>query len=342
MPDTVLTAAIGIGEAVLPVAADPGPGPVFIDSECMIVVSRGVTSILVQRAAYGTSLAAHAVGTAVVDAQPAFVGSNTGLVLSGGITSTPTELNYLHNSSPGVSVASKALVLGANKNTDVLALPVGGLAIGAGAGTAVTPTAAELNVLHSAGVTNQDLIDLHATVNGAPFYGLSGFLAETIPRQLCPEANSVIATTGQIFNQLIYILGGTSVTSITFWSATTGANIPTHYAFGLYSYSATAPSLIGSTADQTTTAWAGNTKLTLALTGGPFVIATSGLYYVAVGIVATTVPTLKGMPVRLDGTLGAGAPILAGINATGYTTGAMPGTIGATTAGLTSVWAGLS
>lgn len=343
MPDTVLTATIGVGEGVLPVAADPGPGPVFVDSEAMLVLSRGSTSILVSRGAYGTVAAGHASGAAVVDATAAFVGTNTGLVLSGGITATPTELNYLHNSVPGTSVASKAAVLGTTKNLDILGLPVGGLKIGAsGAEVATTMTAAELNALHNSGITNQDLIDLHATVNGAPFYGMTGFRAETFPRQMCPETNSVIATTGQIYVHLIYIPGGTSVTNVTFWSATSAASIPTAYAFGLYNYSATAPTLIGSSADQTTTAWGANTMKTLALTGGPFTITTSGLYYVAIGVVATTVPTLKGMAIRLDGTLNAAAPILAGINATAYVSGATPGTIGATTAGLTSVWAGLS
>jgi hypothetical protein len=53
--------------------------------------------------------------------------------------------------TPGTTTASKALVVGANKNLDVLALPVSGLKIGAGAGTAVDATAAELNLLSGAG-----------------------------------------------------------------------------------------------------------------------------------------------------------------------------------------------
>jgi hypothetical protein len=342
MPDTVLTATIGIGECVLPVAADPGPGPLFIDSEAMLVVSRGITSILVTRAAFGTTVAGHAVGAAVVDAAPAFVGTNTGLVLSGGITSTPTEINYLHGVTPGVAPVSKVAILGANKNLDTLVLPVGGLMIGPTAGTSVTPTAAELNTLHSSGITNQDLINAHAAIPGAPLYGLTGFKAETIPRQLCPEANVAALATTQIFNQLIYIPGGTIVTSVTFWSATQAASAPTHYAFGLYNYSASAPTLIGTTADQTSTAWAANTMLTLPLTGGPFTITTSGLYYVAIGMTATTAVSLKGMAVRTDGTLNAGAPIMAGINATSNPAGVLPGTLGAITPGLNSVWCGLS
>lgn len=195
-------------------------------------------------------------------------------------------------------------------------------------------------VPHSAGAT------VTAVGNANPAealasYGLSGYLAETVPRQLCPEANTVIATTGQVFNQLIWIPAGTVVTNISFWSATTAAGTPTHYAFGLYSYSATAPALLGSTADQTSTAWAANTLLKLALTA-PYTVTKSGLFYVAISVVATTVPTLKGMAGRTDGTLAGAAPIVAGINATAYTTGTLPATIGATTQGLNSVWCGLS
>lgn len=50
--------------------------------------------------------------------------------------------------APGTATANTTVVLGANKNLDVLALPVGGLAIGSGAGTATTVTAAEVNTLH--------------------------------------------------------------------------------------------------------------------------------------------------------------------------------------------------
>lgn len=64
-----------------------------------------------------------------------------------GVTATAAELNLVDGSVAGTTVASKALVVGANKETDVLALPVSGLKIGAGAGTAVDRTAAELNLL---------------------------------------------------------------------------------------------------------------------------------------------------------------------------------------------------
>lgn len=64
-------------------------------------------------------------------------------------TASAAELNLINGSVAGTAVASKALVLGANKNVDVLA--VADLKLGAGAGTSVTATAAELNKLASAG-----------------------------------------------------------------------------------------------------------------------------------------------------------------------------------------------
>src|ERR1051325_1466019 len=73
--------------------------------------------------------------------------SEIGTFADVGITSSADELNLLDGSVAGTAVASKAAVLGTNKNLDTLVLPVSGLKIGSGAGTAVTPTAAELNVL---------------------------------------------------------------------------------------------------------------------------------------------------------------------------------------------------
>lgn len=101
------------------------------------------------------SLRGAAKGAVAIDTTNGDIYQNTGTALVpvwankaiAGLTSAPTELNLLDGSVAGTSVASKALVLGANKNTDVLALPVSGLKVGAGAGTAVTSSAAELNIL---------------------------------------------------------------------------------------------------------------------------------------------------------------------------------------------------
>lgn len=62
-----------------------------------------------------------------------------------GLTASAAELNFNDTAVAGTAVASKTLVLGADKNVDTLAIADSGLKLGAGAGTAVTATAAKLN-----------------------------------------------------------------------------------------------------------------------------------------------------------------------------------------------------
>jgi len=76
------------------------------------------------------------------------------------VTSTAAELNLLDGSIAGTAVASKALALGADKNVDVLAVADGGLSLGAGAGTAITSTAAELNILDGVTATAAEINSL--------------------------------------------------------------------------------------------------------------------------------------------------------------------------------------
>lgn len=61
------------------------------------------------------------------------------------ITATAAELNVNTGVVAGTATASKAAVLGANKNLDVLA--IADLKLGAGAGTSIVPTAAQINLL---------------------------------------------------------------------------------------------------------------------------------------------------------------------------------------------------
>lgn len=62
-----------------------------------------------------------------------------------GLDASAAELDTLDGVVAGTVTASKAVVVGANKNVDVLA--VLDLKLGAGAGTSMTSTAAELNLL---------------------------------------------------------------------------------------------------------------------------------------------------------------------------------------------------
>lgn len=98
----------------------------------------------------GTVLAGKAVVTTTDKHIDTLVISDGGLKLGAGagtaVTSTAAELNLLDTSVAGTSVASKALALGAYKNTDILGLPVSGLKIGvAGSETVVSVNANDLN-----------------------------------------------------------------------------------------------------------------------------------------------------------------------------------------------------
>lgn len=134
------------GSLVLPTVA----GTVEASKLVLVGANKQVDTIAVADlklgAGAGTSVTATATEINTLSGITANVGE---LNLLTGVTATTAEINMLGNSVAGTSVASRALVLGANKNTDVLALPVSGLKIGVGAGTAVSASAAEINTLTS-------------------------------------------------------------------------------------------------------------------------------------------------------------------------------------------------
>ena len=85
------------------------------------------------------------------------------------VTATAAEINVLGSVSAGTASASKAAVLGTNRNLDRLTLPVGGLRIGTSSGTAVTADAAELNLLDGVTATYQHLNALNNVPASATF-----------------------------------------------------------------------------------------------------------------------------------------------------------------------------
>lgn len=178
-------------------------------------------------------------------------------------------------------------------------------------------------------------------VPARPNLGITGTLAETMPRETCPEVNTAAPTaSGTLFLQAIYLTAGQLVSNITMSTATTAAGTPTHYWFALYS-GGTSPALLASSADQTSTAWAATTVKTLAM-ATPYRVPTSGLYYVGIAMVATTVVTLKGGTARTGGQLASTAPIISGASTTGITT-ALPNPAAAITANsLLSIYAAVS
>lgn len=170
-----------------------------------------------------------------------------------------------------------------------------------------------------------------------PNLGATGVLAETIPRELCPEVNTTVAASGTLFLQAIYLKAGTLVSNISMCSATTAAGTPTNYFFALYSSSR---ALLAQSANQTTTAWAANTYKTLAMTT-PYRVPTSGIYYIGFMMTATTVATLKGGTAKTGGQLAATAPALNGASSTGLTT-TLPDPAAAITGGTASIYAAVS
>lgn len=187
----------------------------------------------------------------------------------------------------------------------------------------------------------------HRDVQGAPYsytvparpnLGITGTLAETMPRETCPEANTVAPTaSGTLFMQAVYLAAGQLVSNITISSATTAAGTPTNYFFALYD---TNRALKAVSANQTTTAWAANTVKTLAMTT-PYRVPTSGLYYIGFMMTATTIITTKGGTAKTGGQLASTVPILHGASSTGLTT-AMPDPAAAITGGLVTMYAAVT
>jgi hypothetical protein len=106
------------------------------------------------------------------------------------------------------------------------------------------------------------------------------------------DAGSVALTTQVMTSVPLYLAAGDIVTNLSFVSGATAAGTPTNWWFALYDTSAT-PALIAQSADQTSTAWGTFTVKTLALSSA-YTVPKTGVYWAAIHVKATTVPTLLG------------------------------------------------
>lgn len=139
--------------------------------------------------------------------------------------------------------------------------------------------------------------------------------------------NSAVLASGSLWLVSIYLPAGTLVSTITFTSATTALATGSNQWFALYS---SARALLGVTNDDTSTAWAAEATKTLTL-ASPFTVLTSGMYYLGINVVATTVPSLRCSVTSAR--ISTQVPILAGTSTTGLTNPASaPGTAAAITA----------
>ena len=167
--------------------------------------------------------------------------------------------------------------------------------------------------------------------------GITGTIAETIPRILCTEANLSALTSGTLNLVAIYLKAGQQINNISFFAATTGSGTPTNGFFALYDINR---NLLAQTANFTSEAWVANTIKTKALTA-TYTVPSTGLYYVGIMITATTVPTLKGMTAKTSGTLSGVAPILHGNSTTGLTT-SLPNPAASISSSVNPTWAAVS
>lgn len=188
----------------------------------------------------------------------------------------------------------------------------------------------------------------HLDVNGADYaysapapanLGPAGTLAETMPRMQGTTTNTTAGATGTLFMQAIYLTAGQLVSNITIYSATTAAATTTNLFFALYS-GATSPALLAQSTNQGAYTWAANTIKTLAMTT-PYRVPTSGVYYIGLLQVATTIATIAGGAAQLNAVSGTTAPILHGTSTTGLTT-TLPNPGAAITAGTASIYAAVS
>lgn len=161
----------------------------------------------------------------------------------------------------------------------------------------------------------------------------TGAKAQTYDRSLGASSNSDLLS-GRLTLVAVHLRAGQVISSITFFAASTALSGGSNQWFALYD---SALGKLAVTADDTTTAWGGNSFKTLALTA-PYTVLTSGLYYLGICVVATTVPTLRG-PVTVAN-LNAAAPVLAGSSTTGLTDPASaPTTAAAITATVSTPYA---
>lgn len=291
-------------------------------------------------------------------------------VVTGAAASIEVHASYVDNNAgtitPGRQITAGANAITTATTTDVVAAPASGVQRNV-KGLYVTNTHAtastQVTVQVTDGTNASDLFGVtllageniimgedgefrHHDAQGAEYsysgppvanLGAAGTLAETMARELCPEVNTTAGASGTLFMQAIYLKAGQTVSNITIWSATTAAVTTTNLFFALYDGNR---NLLAQSANQGAYTWAANSAKTLAMTT-PYRVPTSGVYYIGLLQVATTIATIKGGTAKTGGQLAAAAPILNGTSTTGLTT-SLPNPAAAITAGTASIYAAVS
>lgn len=117
------------------------------------------------------------------------------------------------------------------------------------------------------------------------------FYRRNLPQYPLDDVAECLAT-GVMSSVPLWLRAGDKVTNLSFLSGATALATATHWWFALFSNAAT-PALLAQSADQVSAAWAADTWKTLALSA-PQIINATGIYYAAVMVAASTVPSLMG------------------------------------------------
>lgn len=141
----------------------------------------------------------------------------------------------------------------------------------------------------------------------------SGALAQAFDRNLWAPADSAQLLSGRLSLYGVSLAKGQVLTSITFRSGTTPLAVGTNQWFGVFTSARAIGRLTG---DDTSTAWAANTMKTLTLSS-TYTVPATGLYYIGICVVASTVPTLFGISGNTS--LAGVTPVLRGSSSTGLT-----------------------
>jgi hypothetical protein len=151
-----------------------------------------------------------------------------------------------------------------------------------------------------------------------------GIVAENYERSSI-SADLAALTTQVMLSVGVPLQAGETITSLSFLSGATAAGTPTNYWAALYD---TAGVLMAQSADALTAAWAADTAKTFTLST-VVAASVSGIYYAALMVKATTVPTLMGRSVNraaAAGVIAAGQKVLAQTSGSALV-GTAPGTI---------------
>jgi hypothetical protein len=221
-----------------------------------------------------------------------------------------------------------------------------------------------ITVQHYNGTTSSDIITVrllpnetlyyvneswkHVDLNGCEYAapgvtdyfwqgGVPGTISESFPRFLGEEASATTPTSGTLYVTAILLRAGQILNDITFCAGNGSASAPTHCWMALYDSSL---ALKAQTADMTSEAWGSTVVKTRAFTA-TYTVPTTGLYYAAWCMVATTPNNLKMRTAPSANQLHNQTPILCATSTSGITT-ALPDPAGALTVLSQPLWAAVS